>query len=65
MPQFLLLLYNSPAAVSHFKSLSPEEMQKALEKYMAWAKKPFGPETSGGKYVLKLTLSKVNPVTLE
>jgi hypothetical protein len=41
MPQFLLLLYDSPAAVSYFKSLSPEEMQKAVEKYMAWAKKPF------------------------
>ena len=41
MPQFLLLLYDTPAAVSHFKSLSPEEMQKAVEKYMAWSKKPF------------------------
>jgi len=41
MPQFMLLLYESPASISQFKSLSPEEMQKALEKYMAWAKKPF------------------------
>jgi hypothetical protein len=41
MPQFLLLLYDTPAAVSQFKSLSPEEMQKAIEKYVAWTKKPF------------------------
>jgi predicted RNA polymerase sigma factor len=41
MPQFMLVLYESPASISQFKSLSPEEMQKALEKYMAWAKKPF------------------------
>jgi hypothetical protein len=38
MPQYMLLLYDDPAA---FQRLSPEEMQKALEKYMAWTKKPF------------------------
>src|SRR5690348_9754006 len=45
MPQYMLLLYDSPAAVQHFRSMSPEEMQKAVEKYMAWAKKPFTRDT--------------------
>ncbi|HEY6348173.1 MAG TPA: YciI family protein [Candidatus Angelobacter sp.] len=36
MSQFMLLLYNDP---SGWARLSPEEMQKALEKYMAWRKK--------------------------
>ncbi len=38
MPQYMLLLYENPA---NWKTLSPEEMQKAVEKYMAWTKKPF------------------------
>jgi hypothetical protein len=38
MPQFMLLLYHDPAGA---QSVSPEEMQKAIEKYMAWTKKPF------------------------
>lgn len=38
MPQFMLLLYDNPAG---WMKLSPEEMQKATEKYMAWTKKPF------------------------
>ena len=38
MPQYMLLLYSDPA---RFQKLSPEEMQRALEKYMAWSKKPF------------------------
>ena len=38
MAQFMLLLYDDPSA---WAKLSPEEMQKAIEKYMAWAKKPF------------------------
>jgi hypothetical protein len=38
MAQYMLLLYNDP---SRFQQLSPEEMQKALEKYMAWRNKPF------------------------
>jgi hypothetical protein len=38
MAKFMLLLYNDPAAWS---KLSPEEMQKSTEKYMAWTKKPF------------------------
>jgi hypothetical protein len=38
MPQYLLLLYVDPSGGA---KLSPEEMQKAIEKYTAWAKKPF------------------------
>ncbi len=38
MPHYMLLLYDDPAG---FQKLSPDEMQKALEKYMAWTKKPF------------------------
>ena len=38
MAQFMLLLHADPAG---FHALSPEEMQKALEKYMAWRNKPF------------------------
>jgi len=38
MSQFMLLLYEIPA---NWQKISPEEMQKAIEKYMAWTKKPF------------------------
>ena len=38
MPHFMLLLLDDPAG---FHLLSPEEMQKALEKYTAWTKKSF------------------------
>jgi len=38
MAKFMLLLYDNPAG---FAGLSPEEMQKATEKYMAWTRKPF------------------------
>jgi hypothetical protein len=38
MSQYMLLLYDDP---SGWGTLSPEEMQKALEKYIAWTKKPF------------------------
>ena len=38
MSQFLLLLYND---TSRRPNLSPDEMQKMLEKYMAWREKPF------------------------
>jgi len=41
MSKFMLLLYDNPENMAHFRSLSPEEMQKATEKYMAWSKKPF------------------------
>jgi hypothetical protein len=38
MSKFMLLLYNEPSA---WDKLSPEEMQKATEKYMGWSKMPF------------------------
>lgn len=38
MSQFMLLLYDDRTNVPSF---SAEEMQKAIEKYMAWAQKPF------------------------
>jgi hypothetical protein len=38
MAQFMLLLYDNGTG---FQDLSPEEMQKATEKYMAWRQKPF------------------------
>lgn len=38
MSQFMLLLYQNTSGMGN---LSPEEMQKALEKYMAWRNKPF------------------------
>ena len=38
MPQYMLLLYGDPA---RWMKLSPEEMQKLTEKYMAWTQKPF------------------------
>ena len=38
MPQYMLLLHGDP---SGWVNLSPEDMQKAIEKYMAWTKKPF------------------------
>ena len=38
MPQYMLLLYDNP---SKWMTLSPEEMQKAIEKYRGWMSKPF------------------------
>jgi hypothetical protein len=38
MAQFMLLLYDDPTG---WAKLSPEEMQKAIEKYQAWTKMPF------------------------
>ena len=38
MPQYMLLLYDDPTG---WAKLSPDQMQKANEKYMAWTKKPF------------------------
>jgi hypothetical protein len=36
MPQYMLLLYGYP----NYQQMSPEEMQKATEKYMAWRNLP-------------------------
>ena len=33
MPQYMLLLHDDPGG---FMSLSPEEMQRAIQKYIAW-----------------------------
>jgi len=38
MSQYLLLLYSDPR---EWAKMSPEEMQKAIEKYRAWTQKPF------------------------
>jgi len=38
MSLYMLLLYDDP---KHWGTLSPEEMQKAVEKYGAWTKKSF------------------------
>ncbi len=38
MPQFVLVLHRDPSILAKF---SPEQMQTALEKYVAWTKKPF------------------------
>jgi hypothetical protein len=36
MPKYMLLLYDNPAT---FANVSPEQMQKVVEKYVAWGKK--------------------------
>lgn len=41
MPQYMLLLYDNLDDRAKWHKLSPEEMQNAIEKYMAWTKKPF------------------------
>ena len=38
MANFMLLLYDDQQI---FKRMSPEEMQQAMSKYMAWRKEPF------------------------
>jgi len=42
MPQYMLLLYDNPV---DWQKVSPDEMQKAIEKYMAWIKKPFNKDS--------------------
>lgn len=36
MPNYMLLLHNDPAT---WKQMSPEEMQKAIQKFIAWRQK--------------------------
>ena len=36
MPKYMLLLHDNPAS---FANVSPEQMQKVIEKYMAWGSK--------------------------
>ena len=38
MPQYMLLLRNNG---DPWRKLSPDDMQKTIEKYLAWRKKPF------------------------
>lgn len=38
MANYMLFLYDDP---SNWQNLSPEQMQSALERYMAWGRKPF------------------------
>jgi hypothetical protein len=38
MAKYMLLLYDDPSV---WRNMSPEDMQKAVEKYMAWSKKPY------------------------
>jgi hypothetical protein len=38
MSQFLVLIYDDPA---RWDSVSPAELQQAVEKYRAWTQKPF------------------------
>ena len=38
MPQYMLIMRRDPSFMS---GLSAEDMQKALEKYMAWTKRPY------------------------
>jgi hypothetical protein len=38
MPQFMLVLHGNPP---EWQKLSPEEMQKVIEKYFAWRKRPY------------------------
>ena len=38
MSMYMLLLYDDPKA---WAKISPDEMQKAIEKYRAWRAKPF------------------------
>jgi hypothetical protein len=36
MPKYMLLLHDNPTS---FADISPEQMQRVIEKYMAWGKK--------------------------
>ena len=55
MPQYMLLLYDNAA---NMQRLSPEEMQKATEKYMAWRNLPF---TKDGKRLADGTGRVIRP----
>ncbi|HUA18188.1 MAG TPA: YciI family protein [Bryobacteraceae bacterium] len=55
MPQYMLLLYENSA---NLQRLSPEEMQKATEKYMAWRNLPF---TKDGKRLADGTGRVIRP----
>jgi hypothetical protein len=39
MSQYLLLLYDDPAAVQQFRSLPPDQIQRAMQPYIDWGNK--------------------------
>jgi hypothetical protein len=41
MAKFMLLLYDQHSMKDQFATMSPEDMQAALGKYMAWRNEPF------------------------
>ncbi len=41
MARFMLLLYDIQEDREAWHKLSPEEMQKGVERYIAWSKRPF------------------------
>ena len=55
MPQFMLALYDPPEAMERFQQLSPEEIQRIIEKYKAWTTKL----RQTGRYVASQKLKEV------
>jgi hypothetical protein len=41
VPKFMLFLYDNQEDRAQWHKVSPEEMQKGVENYLRWAKKPF------------------------
>ncbi len=56
MPQYMLLLHDDP---SSWKSLSPEDLQKAFQKYFAWREKLRGKNILVGSAKLSDDAGKV------
>jgi hypothetical protein len=56
MPNYFLFLYDDPTG---YVKLSPEEMQKALEKYIAWGQKATNGGYLRGSHRLSEDLGKV------
>ena len=56
MAQYMLLLYDDPA---NWAGISPEEMQKAIEKYVAWGQKLRDLGIFGGSHKLADDLGRV------
>ena len=56
MPNYFLFLYDDPTG---YAKLSPEEMQKALEKYVAWGQKATSAGYLHGSHRLAEDLGKV------
>ena len=56
MAHYMLLLYDEPG---HWRSLSPADMQKAIEKYMAWRAKLQNQKIFRGSHKLADDVGKV------